>query len=320
MKKIIMALVSLLAFSACSSNAALQDSYYLVDKITVSFTQDDTGNAKDEGSDFFRDLAKKEVEGLKDNIYFYFNADTVAIYQQVKPETAKIENKRFKVKDNWMTITAQSKGSLTLTSDKDATCGMSYCTVVMVLHPADKNSLALLQLQQRFDKWQKKFDARLKRENETFTSLMAKPFTGTVVALNNDYNVKLPAGIDESLSRWESGVYSRKLGGLYINWKNEGNEIYSFNNAQQSIRGEFIVVPGNKTDFNLAEWLAAQKGVIYQSAQGAAYYNQQGMAEALFFRYDDTAGRYVIGVGDGDSLASLAQALQILMTIEPEHQ
>ncbi len=319
MKNIFTALIFLLALSACnSSDAALQDRYYLVDNITVSFTRDNTRDG--EGSDFFRDLAKKEVEGLKDNIYFYFNNDTVTLHQRIKPETATIENKRFKVNDIWMTITAQSEKSLTLTSDKDATCGMSYCTVVMVLHPADKNALALLQLQQRFDKWQRKFDARLKRENETFTSLMAKPFTGTAVALNDDYNVKLPAGIDDSLSRWESGVYYRKLGGLYINWKNKGNEVYSFNNAQQSIRGEFIVVPGKKTDFNLAEWLAAQQGVIYQSAQGAAYYNQQGMAEALFIRYDDAARRYLIGIADGGSLDSLAQALQILMTIGPEHQ
>ena len=319
MKNIFTALVFLLALSACnSSHAALQDRYYLVDNITVSFTRNDTSDG--EGSDFFRDLAKKEVEGLKDNIYFYFNDGTVTIHQRIKPATAKIENKRFKVNDNWMTITAQSEESLTLTSDKDATCGMSYCTVVMVLHPADKNALALLQLQQRFDKWQRKFDARLKRENEILTSLLAKPFSGSVVALNNDYNVKLPTGIDDSLSRWESGVYSRKLGGLYINWKNEGNEVYSFNDAQQSIRGEFIVVPGKKTDFNLAEWLAAQQGVIYQSAQGAAYYNQQGMAEALFIRYDEAASRYLIGIADGDSLESLAQALQILMTIGPEGQ
>ena len=268
MKNIFTTLVFLLVLSACSSsNAALQDRYYLVDNITVNFTQDNVSNGDGEGSDFFRDLAKKEVEGLKGNIYFYFNDGAVTIHQRIKPETAKIENKRFKVNDSWMTITAQSEESLTLTSDKNAVCGMSYCTVVMVLHLADKNALALLQLQQRFDKWRLKFDARLKRENETFTALMAKPFTGSVVALNNDYNVKLPAGIDDSLSRWESGVYFRKLGGLYINWKKKGNEIYSFNNARQSIRGEFIVVPGNKTDFNLAEWLAAQKGVIYQRSE-----------------------------------------------------
>lgn len=319
MKNIIVALVSLLAFSGCNdSKAAIQDRYYLVDNIIVNFTQGNSSN--DEGRDFFRELAKKEIEGLKDNIFFYFNANTVTIYQQVKPETVKIENTRFKVNENWMTITAQSKESLTLTSDKDATCGLSYCTVTMVLHPADKNSLALLQIQQRFEKWQRKFDARLKRENETFTSLIAKPFSGSVVALNNDYNVKLPTGIDDSLSRWESGVYSRKMGNLYINWEADGNEIYAFKNAQQSIRGEFIVVPGKKTDFQLAEWLALQKGVIYQSTQGAAYYNQQGMREVLFFRYDDVTRRYLIGVADGDSLDALAQAFQILMTIESEYQ
>lgn len=76
-------------------------------------------------------------------------------------------------------------------------------------------------------------------------------------------------------------------------------------------------MPAKKTDFNLAEWLAVQQGVIYQSAQGAAYYNQQGMGEVLFFRYDDAARRYLIGLADGDSLA---QALQILMPIEPEYQ
>lgn len=318
MKSTLLGLLFLLVLTGCDdSRKAFHDRYYLVEDIDVTFLTPDDAN---EDRNLFRNIAREEAGWLKDNIYFHFTDDTVAIYQKEHPDKVKIDNQRFELNNKEMTLSRGKEKRLVLASGDKEICGLVYCKITMTLNPVEKDTPELQALQQRFAERQRAFDKQLAEDKIAFVALIAHDHPGFLVPLNEQYDVRLPAGIDGSLNRWDSGIYSRKMGSLYIDWRTEGTEIYAFKNKAQTLRGEFIFVTGKKDDFTLTSWLSTQQEVIYQSEHGAAYYNQQGLMETVYFHYDDVAGRYFIGIAGGETLEELVQAYQIFRTIEPEYR
>lgn len=317
MNRLLSVLFALLMLAACNSNASSPDRYYLIDSVSVAFNEPtEKHGADNEERNLLREMAEEQFNSLKGNVYFHFTQDRVTVHHYPKPQIASLKHNRFEMNGTRLTLSETSPDKLTLVSDKESECGLVRCTATLRLVAVDKDAPQLRQLQDKVARLQMK----LEQQKARFATLVEPEPTGFIVSVNALFKVRMPYEMDSSLDRWDSGIYFRNIGKLRINWQKEGNEIYAFNNSDNSIAGELIVVPGKKEDFSLAAWLDIQQAVLASTDSGAAYYNQQGIPETLFFQYDAASQRYFIGIATAQSLETLAQAYQILRSMTPEHR
>ncbi|CCJ71229.1 hypothetical protein BN137_566 [Cronobacter condimenti 1330] len=311
---------AMLILTACNDQGAWENSDYLIKTITVDYDnppQEDP--TKEDVRPVFQAAITEEIKTLKEKRYVHLSDDTLTWYQDTRPNVEKITQRRVKINGVWQTLRRDAMGDkVRVVSDKSGMCGFYYCTVTMELVPARTDPERLARMKAQFKDTEQQRTALAQRQHEQVKDALQHPPAGFLINLNNENQVVLPDSLIQSLQRWQSGIYTRRIGKLNINWQNAQDEIYSFSTPTQTLTGEFIIAPGEQGDIEFQSWLSLQERVIYTSPRGAIYYNSQGQAETLYYRYDEAAKRYVIGIANSDSFSEIITAYSMLRTMDPE--
>ncbi|MEQ9940664.1 hypothetical protein ABRP58_01145 [Pectobacterium aroidearum] len=319
MKKYLGVVIMALWLSGCNGEETLNEGKYLVEDISVVF--DNTKNPEANKNRYnLQEHITQNLKGIKNDIYFNLTPTQVSYYNVDGEYTEEMKDNRIQVNGMWHTLKITGKNTVTFVSDKSAACAFYYCEITMVLKKTEEQSPALLKLKQRFDDRKKAYQTRLLEEKETFNRAPMDDFPGIPFYPEDDFTIKLPFAMFDKLSLWEHGTYVRRMGRLLIDRENKDTQIYTYRDKQNNTDFDLFTVSAAKEDFNLASWLEGQKGVLFQSGNGAVYANQQGKLEAVYFQYDEAKQRYFIGLANAEDAVALANAFAVLRTMDERYR
>ncbi|AYH02883.1 hypothetical protein F6Q07_04875 [Pectobacterium parmentieri] len=319
MKKYLGIIMTVLWLSGCNGEETLSEGKYLVEDVRVVFDNSKSPEAN-KNRDELQGHITQGLKHIKNDIYFNLTPTQVSYYSVDGEHTEDIKENRVQVNGSWHTLKITGKNTVQFVSDKSAACAFYYCEITMVLKKAETQSPDLLKIQQRFDDRRKAYQAWLLEEKETFNRAPMDDFPGIPFYPEDDFTIKLPFAMSDKLSLWEHGTYVRRMGRLLIDRENKDTQIYSYRDKQNKTDFDLFTVSAAKEDFNLVSWLEGQKGVLFQSENGAAYDNQQGTLEAVYFQYDEAKQRYFIGLANAEDTESLAKAFAVLRTMDERYR
>ncbi|MEI7342089.1 hypothetical protein WCT87_11470 [Pectobacterium brasiliense] len=319
MKKYLGIIMMALWLSGCDGEKTLSEGKYLVEDIRVVFDNSKHPEAN-ENRDNLQEHIAKNLKSIKNDLYFNLTPTQVSYYSADGEYTEEMKDKRIRVNGMWHTLNITGKNTVTFVSDKSAACAFYYCEITMVLKKTEEQSPALLKIQQRFEEHKKAYQAWLLEEKAVFNRASMDDFPGIPFYPEEYFTIKLPFSMYDKLSLQEHGMYIRKMGRLLIDRENKDTQIYSYRDKQNNTDIDLFTVSAAKEDFNLASWLEGQKGVLFQSENGAAYDNQQGKLEAVYFQYDEAKQRYFIGVANAEDTVALANAFAVLRTMDERYR
>ncbi|MEQ9905725.1 hypothetical protein [Pectobacterium aroidearum] len=319
MKKYLGIIMMALWLSGCNGEETLNEGKYLVEDISVVFDNSKNPEAN-KNRDNLQEHIAQNLKGIKNDLYFNLTPTQVSYYSEDGEYTEEMKDNRIQVNGMWHTLKITGKNTVTFVSDKSAACAFYYCEITMVLKKTEEQSPALLKLKQRFDDRKKAYQARLLEKKETFNRAPMDDFPGIPFYPEDDFTIKLPFAMFDKLSLWEHGTYVRRMGRLLIDRENKDTQIYTYRDKQNNTDFDLFTVSAAKEDFNLASWLEGQKGVLFQSENGAAYANQQGKLEAVYFQYDEAKQRYFIGLANAEDAVALANAFAVLRTMDERYR
>ena len=319
MKKYLGIIMMALWLSGCDGEKTLSEGKYLVEDIRVVFDNSKHPEAN-ENRDNLQEHIAKNLKSIKNDLYFNLTPTQVSYYSADGEYTEEMKDNRIRVNGMWHTLNITGKNTVTFVSDKSAACAFYYCEITMVLKKTEEQSPALLKIQQRFEEHKKAYQAWLLEEKAVFNRAPMNDFPGIPFYPEEYFTIKLPFSMYDKLSLQEHGMYIRKMGRLLIDRENKDTQIYSYRDKQNNTDIDLFTVSAAKEDFNLASWLEGQKGVLFQSENGAAYDNQQGKLEAVYFQYDEAKQRYFIGVANAEDTVALANAFAVLRTMDERYR
>ncbi|MEQ9898790.1 hypothetical protein ABRP59_04035 [Pectobacterium punjabense] len=319
MKKYLGIIMMVLWLSGCNGEETLSEGKYLVEDVRVVFDNSKNPEAN-KNRDDLQEHITQSLKHIKNDIYFNLTPTQVSYYSVDGEHTEDIKENRVQVNGSWHTLKITGKNTVQFVSDKSAACGFYYCEIIMVLKKTETQSPDLLKIQQRFDDSKKAYQAWLLEEKEIFNRTPMDDFPGIPFYPEDDFTIKLPFAMFDKLSLWEHGTYIRRMGRLLIDRENKDTQIYSYRDKQNKTDFDLFTVSAAKEDFNLASWLEGQKGVLFQSENGAAYDNRQGTLEAVYFQYDEAKQRYFIGLANAEDTESLAKAFAVLRTMDERYR
>ncbi|MBN3214924.1 hypothetical protein [Pectobacterium polaris] len=319
MRKYLGIIMMALWLSGCNGEETLSEGKYLVEDVRVVFDNSKHPEAN-KNRDELQENITQSFKGIKDDIYFNL-APTQVIYTTSDGEyTREIKDNRVQINGMWHTLKIDGKNTVHFVSDKKSACAFYYCEITMVLKKTKAQSPDLLKIQQRFEERKKAYQAQLLEEKEAFNRAPMDDFPGIPFYPEEYFTIKLPFSMYDKLSLREHGMYIRKMGRLLIDRENKDTQIYTYRDKQNNTDVDLFSVSAAKEDFNLALWLKGQKGVLFQSENGAAYDNQQGKLEAVYFQYDEAKQRYFIGLANADDVVALANAFAVLRTMDERYR
>ncbi|MCL6329270.1 hypothetical protein EXT51_07075 [Pectobacterium carotovorum subsp. carotovorum] len=319
MKKYLGIIMMALWLSGCDGEKTLSEGKYLVEDIRVVFDNSKHPEAN-ENRDNLQEHIAKNLKSIKNDLYFNLTPTQVSYYSADGEYTEEMKDNRIRVNGMWHTLNITGKNTVTFVSDKSAACAFYYCEITMVLKKTEEQSPGLLKIQQRFEEHKKAYQAWLLEEKAVFNRAPMDDFPGIPFYPEEYFTIKLPFSMYDKLSLQEHGMYIRKMGRLLIDRENKDTQIYSYRDKQNNTDIDLFTVSAAKEDFNLASWLEGQKGVLFQSENGAAYDNQQGKLEAVYFQYDEAKQRYFIGVANAEDTVALANAFAVLRTMDERYR
>ncbi len=319
MRKYLGIIMMALWLSGCDGEERLSEGTYLVEDIRVVFDNSEHKEASKERDDLQKNITQS-LGRIKNDIYFNLTPTQVIYYTSDGEYTEEIKDNRVQINDMWHTLRITEKNTVQFVSDKKTACAFYYCEITMVLNKTKAQSLGLLKIQQRFEEHKKAYQAQLLKDKEVFNRTPMNDFPGIPFYLDEYFEIKLPFNMYDKLSLWNSGVYIRRMERLFIDRENKDTQIYSYQDKQNKTDLDLFTVHAAKEDFNLASWLERQKGVLFQSENGAVYDNQQGILEAIYFQYDEAKQRYFIGLANAEDAASLAKAFAVLRTMDERYR
>ncbi|MFJ5360775.1 hypothetical protein ACIPUG_07425 [Pectobacterium sp. CHL-2024] len=319
MKKYLGIIMMALWLSGCNGEETLSEGKYLVEDISVVFDNSKNPEAN-KNRDNLQEHITQNLKSIKNDLYFNLTPTQVSYYSEDGEYTEEMKDNRIRVNGMWHTLNITGKNTVTFVSDKSAACAFYYCEITMVLKKTEEQSPGLLKIQQRFEEHKKAYQAWLLEEKETFNRAPMDDFPGIPFYPEDDFTIKLPFSMYDKLSLQEHGMYIRKMGRLLIDRENKDTQIYSYRDKQNNTDIDLFTVSAAKEDFNLASWLEGQKGVLFQSENGAAYDNQQGKLEAVYFQYDEAKQRYFIGLANAEDTVALANAFAVLRTMDERYR
>ncbi|MDE8757415.1 hypothetical protein PZA22_23405 [Pectobacterium polaris] len=305
--------------SGCNGEETLSEGKYLVEDVRVVFDNSKHPEAN-KNRDELQENITQSFKGIKDDIYFNLTPTQVIYTTSDGEYTREIKDNRVQINGMWHTLKIDGKNTVHFVSDKKSACAFYYCEITMVLKKTKAQSPDLLKIQQRFEERKKAYQAQLLEEKEAFNRAPMDDFPGIPFYLDEYFEIKLPFNMYDKLSLWNSGVYIRRMERLFIDRENKDTQIYSYQDKQNKTDLDLFTVHAAKEDFNLASWLERQKGVLFQSENGAVYDNQQGILEAIYFQYDEAKQRYFIGLANAEDAASLAKAFAVLRTMDERYR
>ncbi|MBN3055843.1 hypothetical protein [Pectobacterium brasiliense] len=319
MKKYLGIIMMALWLSGCDGEKTLSEGKYLVEDIRVVFDNSKHPEAN-ENRDSLQEHIAKNLKSIKNDLYFNLTLTQVSYYSADGEYTEEMKDNRIRVNGMWHTLNITGKNTVTFVSDKSAACAFYYCEITMVLKKTEEQSPGLLKIQQRFEEHKKAYQAWLLEEKAVFNHAPMDDFPGIPFYPEEYFTIKLPFSMYDKLSLQEHGMYIRKMGRLLIDRENKDTQIYSYRDKQNNTDIDLFTVSAAKEDFNLASWLEGQKGVLFQSENGAAYDNQQGKLEAVYFQYDEAKQRYFIGLANAEDTVALANAFAVLRTMDERYR
>ncbi|MBN3256305.1 hypothetical protein H5A33_16895 [Pectobacterium brasiliense] len=319
MRKYLGIIMMALWLSGCNGEETLSEGKYLVEDIRVVFDNSKHPEAN-ENRDNLQEHITQNLRGIKNDLYFNLTPTQVSYYSEDGEYTEEMKDNRIRVNGMWHTLNITGKNTVTFVSDKSAACAFYYCEITMVLKKTEEQSPGLLKIQQRFEEHKKAYQAWLLEEKETFNRAPMDDFPGIPFYPEEYFTIKLPFSMYDKLSLQEHGMYIRKMGRLLIDRENKDTQIYTYRDKQNNTDVDLFTVSAAKEDFNLASWLEGQKGVLFQSENGAAYDNQQGKLEAVYFQYDEAKQRYFIGLANAENTVALANAFAVLRTMDERYR
>lgn len=318
----------LILLSSYSSLGSTAEQNYITRDVQVDFSVN-----KEKVSDELQQQIIELFNRRKARVYYGVTPKAVTRYTTVKTTTYEIKQNQVAIEDVVYTINKEGDGSgLRLVSEAGHTCGFIDCVITMTLQPADDGTPALQKIKARFIAEEQGWQQKMVRERAELAALPLNDFPGVVVSLTKDFTIKLPLSSYKTFKS-QGGIYWRRMGnqGIYFNIKDENTRAYQFNQLVESaagggkriaIAGELFVVKTAKNDTYLERWLASQKGIVLSTANGAIYYNERYLPEAVYFQYDDSAGCYVIARASAEDseLATVARAFAIIRTLDPQYR
>ncbi|MEI7369765.1 hypothetical protein WCT94_19310 [Pectobacterium sp. 1950-15] len=319
MKKYLGIIMMALWLSGCNGEETLSEGKYLVEDIRVVFDNSKNPEAN-KNRDNLQEHIAQNLKGIKNDLYFNLTPTQVSYYSEDGEYTEEMKDNRIQVNGMWHTLNITGRNTVTFVSDKSAACAFYYCEITMVLKKTEEQSPALLKLKQRFEERKQAYQARLLEEKETFNRAPMDDFPGIPFYPEDDFTIKLPFAMFDKLSLWEHGTYVRRMGRLLIDRENKDTQIYTYRDKQNKTDFDLFTVSAAKEAFNLASWLEGQKGVLFQSENGAAYANQQGKLETVYFQYDEAKQRYFIGLANTEDTVALAKAFAVLRTMDERYR
>ncbi|UKE84985.1 hypothetical protein PJ912_26590 [Pectobacterium colocasium] len=319
MKKYLGIIMMALWLSGCNGEETLSEGKYLVEDIRVVFDNSKNPEAN-KNRDNLQEHIAQNLKGIKNDLYFNLTPTQVSYYSEDGEYTEEMKDNRIQVNGMWHTLNITGRNTVTFVSDKSAACAFYYCEITMVLKKTEEQSPALLKLKQRFEERKQAYQARLLEEKETFNRAPMDDFPGIPFYPEDDFTIKLPFAMFDKLSLWEHGTYVRRMGRLLIDRENKDTQIYTYRDKQNKTDFDLFTVSAAKEAFNLASWLEGQKGVLFQSENGAAYANQQGKLETVYFQYDEAKQRYFIGLANAEDTVALANAFAVLRTMDERYR
>lgn len=319
MKKYLGIIMMALWLSGCNGEETLSEGKYLVEDISVVFDNSKNPEAN-KNRDNLQEHIAKNLKSIKNDLYFNLTPTQVSYYSEDGEYTEEMKDNRIRVNGMWHTLNITGKNTVTFVSDKSAACAFYYCEITMVLKKTEEQSPGLLKIQQRFEEHKKAYQAWLLEEKAVFNRAPMDDFPGIPFYPEEYFTIKLPFSMYDKLSLQEHGMYIRRMGRLLIDRENKDTQIYTYRDKQNNTDFDLFTVSAAKEDFNLASWLEGQKGVLFQSENGAAYDNQQGKLEAVYFQYDEAKQRYFIGVANAEDTVALANAFAVLRTMDERYR
>ncbi|WP_223250573.1 hypothetical protein [Pectobacterium peruviense] len=319
MKKYLGIIMMVLWLSGCNGEKTRSEGKYLVEDIRVVFDNSKSPEAN-KNRDDLQEHITQGLKGIKNDIYFNLTPTQVNYYSVDGEHTEDIKDNRVQINGSWHTLEIIGKNKVQFVSDKSAACAFYFCEITMVLKKTEEQSPDLLKIKQRFEDRKKAYQAQLLKEKEAFNRAPMSDFPGVPFYPEEHFTIKLPFAMYDKLSLWEHGTYIRRMGRLLIDQENKDTQIYSYRDRQNKTDFDLFTVSAAKADFNLTSWLAGQKGVLFQSENGAAYDNQQGKLEAVYFQYDEAKQRYFIGLANAEDTAALAKAFAVLRTMDERYR
>ncbi|MBN3116268.1 hypothetical protein H4F46_15350 [Pectobacterium brasiliense] len=319
MKKYLGIIMMALWLSGCNGEETLSEGKYLVEDISVVFDNSKNPEAN-KNRDNLQEHIAKNLKSIKNDLYFNLTPTQVSYYSEDGEYTEEMKDNRIRVNGMWHTLNITGKNTVTFVSDKSAACAFYYCEITMVLKKTEEQSPGLLKIQQRFEEHKKAYQAWLLEEKAVFNRAPMDDFPGIPFYPEEYFTIKLPFSMYDKLSLQEHGMYIRRMGRLLIDRENKDTQIYTYRDKQNNTDFDLFTVSAAKEDFNLASWLEGQKGVLFQSENGAAYDNQQGKLEAVYFQYDEAKQRYFIGLANAEDTVALANAFAVLRTMDERYR
>lgn len=320
--------VLLILLSSYSSLGSTAEQNYITRDIQVDFSVN-----KEKVSDELQQQIIELFNRRKTRGYYGVTPKAFTRYTSIKTATYEIKQNKVVIEDVVYTVNKEGVGSgLRLVSEAGHTCGFIDCVITMKLQPVDDGTPALQKIKARFAAEEKGWQEKMARERTELEAIPLNDFPGIVVSLTKDFTIKLPLSSYKTFKS-QGGIYWWRMGnqGVYFNIKDENTRAYQFNQLVEpaptggkriAIAGELYVVKTAKSDEYLERWLASQKEILFSTANGAIYYNERYMPEAIYFQYDDAAGSYVIAhasAEDGE-LTTVARAFVVLRTLDPKYR
>ncbi|HHQ6568256.1 TPA: hypothetical protein ACSTJX_003135 [Serratia fonticola] len=328
MKKYIGLGILLILLNSYSSLGRTAEQNYITRDIQVDFSRNKE-NVDDE-------IQQKIVEAIKKSkasVYFGMTPKALTLYTTDNTKTNEIKQNQVVIEGVTYTINKEWFGSgLRLVSEASHACAFWDCIITLKLQQADDDSAALQKIKARFAADEKSWQERLVRERVELAALPLNDFPGVVVSLTKDLTIKLPLSFYKKFES-QGGIYWRRMGdqGIFIDIKDEDTRVYRFSQPVESapggdtriaIDGELFVVKTPKNEVYLERWLASQKAILFRTANGAIYYNEQYRPEAVYFQYDDADGSYVIARASAEDgkLTTVARVFTVLRTLDPQYR
>lgn len=298
----------------------LESGYYIPSNINVVFYKKDKNKKTDAKGCFFCEQYVSTMNNIMKHVYFHVTPKHVQWYYDGEENISSIVNNRVNINHVWYTARSGFGNNIIFTSDEKSTCALFSCQMTFVLKKTDDNSPELGKLRQEYAQSLKALQMKILRERELFNNTVISDFPGTLFSIADGFSLKLPFNVQESTKEWLGGIYRRKIGGLIIDKNDSGTTVYDYHDRPNQTDGELVVVSGKKNDFNMKSWLTGQRGIIFSSQNGAAYYDQYGELEVIYIQFNALLQRYFIGLAHARSLDAAAKAFSFLRTMDPRYR
>lgn len=324
MKGFIRILAVVVTLSGYDGKDNTHEGYYLLDQVNVEF---DNSKTKPQDNILFRPAQQRQIaqQFKKQNseMYFKFTSSHVEYYTPFNHLRGDIINEHVQFNGVNYALTQEKGHKLRLLSDKATYCGFYTCQITLTLKKVSTDSPEFIKRQQQQQQQQRENDyqTQMHRNINFFQHPVLDDFLGIPLSLGNDFAIKMP--LDIRLVDRTPGDCTRNcnLNSFPLASQDRGEmSIFTYYNRQEKHGGTLYIFNGKSSEITIAEQLVKQEKVLFQTENGAIYYNRQGELEAFYFRYDIASGRYLVGIAHAVTAEQIAREFTILRTMDPHYR